>query len=170
MNNEHTPQDDGLELLRKVIESNQENILTNQSALIAIANFEKLAALEEERRKSYAESISHNLEIRMADEHLEVVKSWDKNMLKSKNLHFLLLGSVAVSLLVASVSGYFATKWYAESIKAKSELRQEILDEIKNDDKAIYNVKDYNQLERNTDIMNKWMRKNPKDAEKFFEV
>lgn len=55
----------------------------------------------------------------------------------------------------------------SESIRAKSEIRQEILDEIKRDWKAIYKNDDYNQLKYNTDLMNKWMKKNPKDGEKF---
>ena len=58
-------------------------------------------------------------------------------------------------------------KRYSESIRAKSEIRQEILDEIKRDGKAIYKNDDYNQLKYNTDLMNKWMKKNPKDGEKF---
>ncbi len=58
-------------------------------------------------------------------------------------------------------------KRYSECIRAKNEIRQEILDEIKRDGKAIYKNDDYNQLKYNTDLMNKWMKKNPKDGEKF---
>ena len=62
----------------------------------------------------------------------------------------------------------FARKqWYAESIKSKVEIRQEILDEIKKDGQSIYKDEDYLQLQHNTELMNKWMNKNPKDAEKF---
>jgi hypothetical protein len=41
------------------------------------------------------------------------------------------------------------------------------LDEIKRDGKAIFEIEDYNQLKYNTDLMNKWMKKNQKDGEKF---
>ena len=58
-------------------------------------------------------------------------------------------------------------KRYSESIRAKSEIRQEILDEIKRDGKEILEIEDYNQLKYNTDLMNKWMKKNQKDGEKF---
>jgi hypothetical protein len=62
-----------------------------------------------------------------------------------------------------------ASKWYSESIRAKSEIREEILDEIKKDGKAIFEIKDYDQLKYNTDLMNKWMKKNPKDGEEFMK-
>ena len=62
---------------------------------------------------------------------------------------------------------FFTKQWYAESIKSKSEIRQEILDEIKNDGQSIYKDEDYLQLQNNTELMNKWIEKNPKDAKNF---
>lgn len=49
------------------------------------------------------------------------------------------------------------------------EIRTELLQEIKNDKKEIYNQKDVEQLQYNTELINKWMKKNPKDAEKFLK-
>lgn len=58
-------------------------------------------------------------------------------------------------------------QWYSESIRSKMEIRQQILDEIKNNGQSVYRVEDYQQLQHNTELINKWMKKNPKDAEKF---
>ena len=77
------------------------------------------------------------------------------------------LGTVILGILLLVISINFATKWYKESIRSKSEIRQEILDEIKNDGQSIYKVEDYKQLHHNTELVNKWIEKNPKDAEKF---
>lgn len=166
MDNENT-QNDPIQLFNRVIESNQENILTNQATLIAIANFEKLAKMEEEHRRKFVEPLPPEMEIRIPDEHLQVIKSFNKTVLKSKNLQYFQLGSVAGALLIILISCYFAVKWYSESIRAKSELRQEILDEVKNDGKGIYKVEEVKQLQHNTELMNKWMQRNPKAAEKF---
>jgi hypothetical protein len=58
---------------------------------------------------------------------------------------------------------------YRESIRTKTEVREEILKEIKNENKAIYETEQIKQLEHNTTLMKKWMKKNPKDAEKFLK-
>ena len=74
---------------------------------------------------------------------------------------------MSLAAIILFGTGHFAFKWYSESIRAKSEIRQDILDEIKKDGKAIFEIEDYNQLKYNTDLMNKWMKKNQKDGEKF---
>ena len=77
------------------------------------------------------------------------------------------LAILSLAVIILFGTGHFSFKWYSESIRAKSEIRQEILDEIKRDGKAIFEIEDYNQLKYNTDLMNKWMKKNPKDGERF---
>ena len=67
------------------------------------------------------------------------------------------------------MSSFFAKKWYSESIKTKSEIREEILNEIKNDGKGIYKASDYEQLRQNTILINKWIERNPKDSEGFMK-
>jgi ribonuclease HI len=41
------------------------------------------------------------------------------------------------------------------------------LDEIKKDGQSIYKDEDYLQLQHNTELMNKWIKNNPKDAKNF---
>ena len=55
------------------------------------------------------------------------------------------------------ISINFATKWYKESIKAKSELRQDILNEIAGEGKKIYDEKEMKILSENTEIMQLWI-------------
>ena len=78
-----------------------------------------------------------------------------------------MIAALFLSVLTTAGNIFFTKQWYAESIKSKSEIRQEILDEIKKDGQSIYKDEDYLQLQHNTELMNKWMEKNPKDAEKF---
>lgn len=59
--------------------------------------------------------------------------------------------------------------WYSESVRTKSEIRQEIFTELKNNGEGIHKVEEVKQLQHNTEIVNKWMQKNLKDAEKFLK-
>ena len=84
-----------------------------------------------------------------------------------KIIFYGMIAALFLSVLTTVGNIFFAKQWYAESIKSKSEIRQEILDEIKNDGQSIYKDEDYLQLQHNTELMNKWMEKNPKDAKSF---
>jgi hypothetical protein len=59
-------------------------------------------------------------------------------------------GTFVLGIFTLFFSITFATKWYKESIKAKSELRQEILNEIAGEGKKIYDKKEIKILSENT--------------------
>ena len=71
----------------------------------------------------------------------------------------------AVLVLIASIN--FSTNWYKESIKAKSELRQDILKEIADEGKKIYDENEIRILSENTQVMQLWIKNSPKKAEDF---
>ena len=68
-----------------------------------------------------------------------------------------------------SLCFYFSKQWFSESIRTKTEIRQQILEEIRDDGRSIYKVKDYHQLQYNTDMMNKWMKAYPKEGKEFMK-
>lgn len=76
---------------------------------------------------------------------------------------------LALALLIIVAAGSLSKKWFSESIRTKTEIRQQVLEEIKDDGRSIYKVKDYQQLEYNTDMMNKWMRAYPKEGKEFMK-
>ncbi len=71
----------------------------------------------------------------------------------------------AVLVFITSIN--FSTNWYRESIKAKSELRQDILNEIADEGKKIYEENEIRILRENTQLMQLWIKNNPKIAEYF---
>jgi hypothetical protein len=79
-------------------------------------------------------------------------------------------GTFILGILTLIFSINFATNWYKESIKAKSELRQDILNEIAGEGKKIYNEDEIKILNENTKLMKLWMKNNPKKNRGFFEV
>lgn len=180
-------QNDIYELLRKVVETNEESIKSTkqtESVLLEARNFYQsaqnaiigstnmmqkamqLVRTELESIIGFKSSIPESIPAHLSETTLSFFERIEKlvKFIFSRSLAIL---SLAVIILFGT--GHFAFKWYSESIRAKSEIRQEILDEIKKDDKAIFEIEEYNQLKYNTDLMNKWMNKNPKDGEKFLK-
>ena len=84
-----------------------------------------------------------------------------------KNIFYGMIAALFLSVLITAGNIFFTKQCYAESNKSKSEIRREILDEIKNDSQSIYKDEDYRQLQHNIELMKKWMEKNPKDAKNF---
>ena len=75
--------------------------------------------------------------------------------------------STVVVTMISKKVGYFTKKWYAESIKTKEEVRKQLLIEFENKGKGIYDVKSYEKLQYNTELVSKWIEKYPNDADKF---
>ena len=183
--NSNEPQNDIYELLKKVVETNEESIKSAnqaetihlearnfyqsaQNAIIGSTNMMQKAIqfvrTELDSIWDYKTSIPERIPAHLSETTVNFIERIEKH------IKFIFPGSIGILSLAAIItfgSGHFAFKWYSESIRAKSEIRQDILDEIKKDGKAIYEIKDYNQLKYNTDLMNKWMKKNQKDGEKF---
>ena len=191
MENQNTmpnePQNDIYELLRKVVETNEENIKSTkqteslhlesrnfyqsaQNAIIGSTNMMQkamqLVRTELESIIGFKSSIPESIPAHLSETTLSFFERIEKlvKFIFSRSLAILYL-----AVIILFGTGHFSFKWYSESIRAKSEIRQEILDEIKRDGKAIFEIKDYDQLKYNTDLMNKWMKKNPKDGEEFMK-
>lgn len=206
--------DDGLELLKKVIETNEENIDNNSRILMAFEDLLNLLGEAEstlrgasytlENSKKVLVRTSHILEntpktfeFKASKEELKARERFIHSIPKSIEVHIseklekdlILLnntiskvngkssvfkysilggmGSLILSIILLGASGYFTQKWYAESIKTKEEIRKELLKEFENKGKGIYDVKSYEKLQYNTDLVNKWIEKYPNDADKF---
>ena len=122
---------------------------------------------EAQERNEFIERIPKTIEIRPSEDYLNLNKALEKNSKFMKIIIYGMIAALFLSVLTIVGNIFFTKQWYAESIKSKSEIRQEVLDEIKKEGQSIYKDEDYQQLLHNTELMNKWMKKNPKDAEKF---
>lgn len=118
---------------------------------------------ENEAFKETVSQIPKKIIAELSEQSLEAL-----NIIKRKtNLVWVIFGTIFLAFLIILLSGNFALKWYSESIRSKSELRQEILSEFEKDGKQLYLKDDIQQLKNNTELVQKWINKNPKDAEKF---
>ena len=178
----------GMELLENVIKSNKENIEQNIKLQFAIedhttllnevqisfedgqsTNNETVAFMkvEETKRVEFLDSIPTQVETVLSKEAKDYLDGFGKNIRWKKKFIWSGIGVFVFAVLVLIVSINFATNWYKESIKAKSELRQDILNEIADEGKKIYDENEITILRENTQIMQLWIKNNPKKAEDF---
>ncbi|KQR95185.1 hypothetical protein ASG01_04860 [Chryseobacterium sp. Leaf180] len=179
---------DGFALLQKVIETNEATIehyimLMNaredmvrmdqkiEASLFnlneTLKNSSRLLELEEQKRQGFLSTIPKSIEANLSDKSTQQLDQIEKKSKLVKTVFYGMITSLFLSFIITFGNIVFAKQWYTESLRSKSELRQEIMDEIKNTGQSIYRVGDYDKLHYNTELMNKWMKKNPEDAEKF---
>ncbi|MFC0342840.1 hypothetical protein [Epilithonimonas hispanica] len=175
---------DGMEILNQVIESCKANIESNEETRASIEDFmnvlseleQSVSALtnlidetsgtykkENEALKKTVSQIPKTITAELSQQSLEAINIFKR---KSKFV-WGVFGVVFLSFSTILLSGNQALKWYSESIRSKSELRQEILSEFEKDGKQLYPEDNIQQLEHNTKLLQKWIEKNPKEAEKF---
>ena len=189
------PKSDGFELLENVIRSNEENIKSNNNRIeiyskLAFAledhltimgqtqlDFEvvtetyrdamRFYELESVKRTEFLKNFPTNIEAVLAPETVGHFEKIDSKIKEMKFLTWSGLGTMILAILILVISINFATNWYKGSIKAKSELRQNILNEIAGEGKKIYNENEVKALSENTKLMQLWIKNNPKKAEDF---
>ena len=185
----------GMELLENVIKSNEKNIASNEANIEQFVkvefvmedfinsskhiqtglrdvsakydNVEKLYELEQVKRTEFLANIPTKIETVLSQETIDFYGNFENKVKRLEKFIWSGIGVAVFSVLLLIISINFATKWYKESIKAKSELRQDILKEIAGEGKKIYEEKEIKILSENTEIMQLWIKNNPKKGEDF---
>ena len=185
----------GMELLENVIKSNEKNIASNEANIeqfvkveFVVEDFinsskhiqtglrdvsakyddvEKLYELEQVKRTEFLANIPTKIETVLSQETIDFYGNFENKVKRLEKFIWSGIGVAVFSVLLLIISINFATKWYKESIKAKSELRQDILKEIAGEGKKIYEEKEIKILSENTEIMQLWIKNNPKKGEDF---
>ena len=190
MNTENIKMDNGLELLNKVIKSNEDNIekladvvFVYQDILNLVGEFESSAnSLNNEMNdfetsfkdifkqiESTTKFIPKSIKTDLSENTLSRLEHFEK---KSKSLKYLLIGSfscLVIAIIVMYLSFYFSKQWYDTSIKTKEEIRSQIFEEMRAEGKEFYDIEVFNRLKMNTEIINKWIERNPKQGNNFLK-
>ena len=190
MNAEKQEIDNGLDLLNKVIKSNEDNIekLTDvvfvyQDILDLVGEFESSASSLNHRINNFETSfkdiskqiesttkfISKSIKTDLSENTLLRLEHFEK---KSKSLKYLLIGSfscLGIAIIVMCLSFYLSKQWYDTSIKTKEEIRSQIFKEMRAEGKEFYDIEVFNRLKMNTEIINKWIERNPKQGNNFLK-
>ena len=185
----------GIELLENVIKSNEKTVASNienlqskaelradiEDLVLAIGQMQlyfeavnefhnetlKFYEVEQSKRAEFLANIPTKTETILSQETIDFYENFEKKMKRKEKVIWSGFGTFILGIFTLIFSINFATNWYKESIKAKTELRQDILNEIASEGKNIYNESEMTILRENTEIMQLWMKNNPKKAEDF---
>ena len=192
--NEET-KSNGMELLENVIKSNEKAVASNienlksnaklsadiEDLVLAIGqkqldfeivkeiHKETLSFYEQEqiKRVEFLANIPTKTETVLSQETIDFYGNLERKIKRNGKFIWGGFGTFILGIFTLIFSINSATTWYKESIKAKTELRQDILNEIASEGKKIYNESEMTILRENTEIMQLWMKNNPKKAEDF---
>ena len=163
----------GMELLENVVKSNEKNIASNlenkESNAEVKANIKDLVFAIGQLQLDFevVKKIPTKIEIVLSQETSDFYEDFYKKMKMKEKFNWSGLGVFILGIFTFMLSITFATNWYKESIKAKSEVRQDILNEIADEGKKIYDENEIKILSDNTQVMQLWIKNNPKKAEGF---
>ena len=120
-----------------------------------------------EKRVEFLANIPTKTETVLSQETIDFYGNLERKIKRNGKFIWGGFGTFILGIFTLIFSIFFATNWYKESIKSKSELRQDILNEIAGEGKRIIDEKEIKILKENTEIMQLWMKNNPKKAEDF---
>ena len=192
--NEET-KSNGIELLENVIKSNEKTFASNienlqskaelradiEDLVLAIGQMQlyfeavnefhnetlKFYELEQSKRSEFLAKIPTKTETVLSRETINFYDNLERKMKRKEKFVWSGFGTFILGIFTLIFSINFATNWYKESIKSKTELRQDILNEIADIGKKIIDEKEIKILKENTEIMQLWIKNNPKKAEDF---
>ena len=192
--NEET-KSNGMELLENVIKSNEKAVASNienlksnaklsadiEDLVLAIGqkqlDFEVVKEiykeilsfyeLEQIKRVEFLANIPTKTETVLSQETIDFYGNLERKIKRNGKFIWGGFGTFILGIFTLIFSINSATTWYKESIKAKTELRQDILNEIADEGKKIYDENEITILRENTQIMQLWIKNNPKKAEDF---
>ena len=185
----------GMELLENVIKSNEKTVASNieiieskaelradiEDLVLAIGQMQldfevakeihnetlKFYELEQSKRAEFLAKIPTKIETVLSQEAIDFYENLKKETKRKEKFIWSGFGTFILGIFTLIFSINSVTTWYKESIKAKTELRQDILNEIASEGKKVYDENEIKILSENTEIMQLWMKNNPKKAEDF---
>ena len=188
MENQKNTNDQGIRLLKKVIETNEANISENialrfefeslsnllglTESIIArartvIKQGEEFSELESEKRLEFINAIPNSIDARLSLESLKKMDDIQNKFKTNKFINLITLGCLAISLITILLTSFLASKWYKESVKTKTEIRNEIFRKMTTNDQLIYDKNEIEKLQEQSNLINLWIKGNPKNAQDF---
>ncbi len=187
-NVDQTNQNNGLEILNKVIETNQANIEKSIELIFAhedtlnligrsestlrkvsehIKEVEKFMDEERVKREVFIKKIPTTLEAEISKESVRFLNYFETKILKIRYFMVASISILILTVLISCMTSFFAFQWYSKSIASKSEVRQNVFDEFKSQGLSLYNTRTVREIEKQNKLLNVWIEKYPEDAESF---
>ena len=97
------------------------------------------------------------------------IESFEKRTKLYRNVLKFCLICFSLCLCTIVVLGKIAVNWYEKSILTRQEAKEELLKDFDAQNMKLYDIDKYLELEKNNQILQEWINKNPRDSRKFIE-
>lgn len=131
----YSSQDAGIELLHRVIESNKEVEISGKAIFHMYCDIKedvkKIQALAHEenlKRQELLKSMPNNIIAELSPDGVKHLEKFHHRSHTVKYWFFGILAILLVAFFILSATVYLGKIWYSESIRTKTEVREEILD------------------------------------------
>ncbi len=175
-------------LFNKLVESNNANhnssiVLTNQIKVlldntkviqwdlkqlnVLLENYKKDTEMENIKRLNFLEKIPSHIEAKLSKDLNKSISSLESNGKYLKYLFTSIITTSLLSIIILFGGVYLAKQWFVESVKTKTEARQDILNELEKNNNMIVK-KDYLiALKNERKMIKNWSQSNPNDSKSY---
>lgn len=105
------------------------------------------------------------LELSISPEDVKKLDSYKDYFKHYKPILYISILSIVSCWVLYISAGYFANKWYRESVRTKEEVRTEVLQEIKNTGNIIVEKQKWEDYKEQASVVNAWKKSNDKEAQ-----
>lgn len=130
--------------------------------------------LQDKINSYISELARRNQEIFLQEEqkiqqHKSTIEAFEKRTNLYRKILIFCIILLVLSLGILAISVKMSSDWYSKSILTKQEVREELLKEFESQNLKLYDVNDYQKIQKNNEILEEWISKNPRDSKKFIE-
>lgn len=107
-----------------------------------------------------SECFPEEVEIKIKEQHYRQIEKINKNLYALKVLYYLSIGVLVFGIVNIALLQSLGRSWYKESIKTK----KEFMAEVQQEGSVIVSRSAYTELKRNTEMMQQFIKANPRDS------
>lgn len=160
---ENTPKKNPIEIL---IETGQQLIQEQNQ------NIQEQREIAEEFNKNLSgvKELYRNLEVSkfaINETDRELLINAEKHLKKFKTYFKIMAICFGIAIVSALINAYNAKSWYDTSVKTKREIREQILQQIANENKMIIDRDRFNAFKNERGMIKNWAGSNPNDSKSY---
>ncbi|WP_372483440.1 hypothetical protein AB9J70_09490 [Elizabethkingia anophelis] len=124
---------------------------------------------EKIKREEFLNRIPKQIIAEISPEHLKSINNFNRITQIIKQMPYTMVGVFTLAILFLSICGYWGIQNYKTGIRTKIEYRSDFLQELKSEGSIIVKEKDFLELKNNTNVLQQWIKKYPRDSDGFIK-
>ncbi|MCT3699052.1 hypothetical protein HZQ90_09270 [Elizabethkingia anophelis] len=124
---------------------------------------------EKIKREEFLNRIPKQIIAEISPEQLKSINNFNRITQIIKQMPYTMVGVFTLAILFLSICGYWGVQNYKMGIRTKIEYRSDFLQELKSEGNIIVKEKDFLELKNNTNVLQQWVKKYPKESDSFMK-